>query len=123
MRHCLLALFILLLACDRGALQLVAWAGMFVDYAQAQDFGSALEQTFAAESRCAMCCAIEKLDEDPAAPEPAERIPVFVAVPAAPAIVQLGAGMAPASTVPDIVWRPQGHRQAPPVPPPQSYRM
>ena len=123
MKKLAFSLMILALACAAKlhlpALQVVAWSGMVVKYAQAVPLAEAIEMTFDGDHPCPLCIVIRKAQtsdqHEMKAPGAPERILLFVE-PARP-WVQSVFELARLSFVPTVFAGPQ---QRPPVPPPRS---
>ena len=66
-------------------MQVVAWAGMLIDYSRDAGFSDAIEMTFDGEHPCSMCKAIqaeqEKTDPDAIRGESLARILLFIEPP------------------------------------------
>lgn len=93
--HCLAvkslaAKFLALVACLHMmgghwiALKTVAWVGMFVENQRNTSLVEALEKTFDGQHPCALCCAIEKGQQDEGEKRPVELVYKWNAVLAPP---------------------------------------
>ena len=107
-----------------GALQMVGWVSMTVEFARTASISQALEKTFDGEHPCALCLAVQHrgLPADEHSPEKpktkTDLKPLVISLWEAPVfLIQSASGIA---SCPGIHVPASGLKDCPPVPPPRG---
>jgi hypothetical protein len=106
-----------------GALQMVGWVSMTVEFARTTTISEALEKTFDGEHPCALCLAVQDRgmpadEHSPANPKTkAEPKPLVISLWEAPVFLITSASSI--ASWPGIHFPASGLKDRPPVPPPR----